>query len=304
MSMQKISESDSRDAAGNSRQLRGSKERVSESDRSQIRQQAPYFAALLSAEQLVNVARCVSQQFFPSGATICKAADSVQHFFVVLSGSVLVEEPVVHHLEGGAQGAAAQGTATKTRQRMVAAGHSFHHLPLVTAARCYGYSARVAHEKGASLLLLPSADYATILHRSIDLELRATVSMLSATRFFATWTEAALTRLYFWFDQRRVAAGTEIVRQGDAADFCFIIQSGQCDVLIATFETAHSGINRQSMSTDSARASLSTPSPSAASKEMSFVRRPTSGRRFVHGQHAYQPHRTHQAQAHERMPLP
>ena len=33
---------------------------------------------------------------------------------------------------------------------------------------------------------------------------------------------------------RRLVEGEDVVKQGDDADFCFIIRSGQCDVLIST----------------------------------------------------------------------
>ena len=123
--------------------------------------QAAGFASGLSEEQLASVARHVQYRFLPAGASVCASDEEAAHFFIVLGGSVLVEEAAVHHQEGAAQVDGA------TRQRVVGAGDGFHHLPLLLRSRCYGYSARVADAAGASLLLLPSAEYASVLRRSM-----------------------------------------------------------------------------------------------------------------------------------------
>ena len=62
--------------------------------------------------------------------------------------------------------------------------------------------------------------------------MRETVSMLRSTPFFSSWTATSVERLYFWFERRKLGPEEDVVRQGDEADFCFIIRSGKCDVLV------------------------------------------------------------------------
>jgi CRP-like cAMP-binding protein len=62
--------------------------------------------------------------------------------------------------------------------------------------------------------------------------------MLKSTPFFSSWSDTSISRLYFWFDRRKLGPEEDVVRQGDAADFCFIIKSGRCDVLVEVAEEA------------------------------------------------------------------
>ena len=45
-----------------------------------------------------------------------------------------------------------------------------------------------------------------------------------------------MTRLYFWFEKVKLNKDQDVVKQGDAADFCFILRSGKCDVLVEVKE--------------------------------------------------------------------
>ena len=60
----------------------------------------------------------------------------------------------------------------------------------------------------------------------------AQINMLKQTPFFSSWSEMSMARLYFWFQKKRLPPETDVVKQGDDADFCFIIRSGRCDVLV------------------------------------------------------------------------
>lgn len=146
--------------------------------------------------------------------------------FIVVAGAVKVEERQVHHLEG------TSGTIANMRLNNIEAGGVFHHYPLVTQSPFYGYGAKVVHPVGASLVMIPRTDYVSILRRSIEQELNTTVHMLKATPFFSNWSETSIARLYFWFSRRHYQAEEDVVSQGDDADFCFIIRSGRCDVLV------------------------------------------------------------------------
>ena len=127
---------------------------------------------------------------------ICAITQPAERFHVVLRGSVLLTEPVVHHAEG----TRSVNLSQQTRQREVECGESFHHLPLVAGMRHYGYSA-CASEEGALLLLLPRDDYAYILRPAVVNDMTSAVDMLKSTKFFETWSAAALRRLYFWLER-------------------------------------------------------------------------------------------------------
>jgi CRP-like cAMP-binding protein len=240
--------------------------------------------------QLTDVCRRASYREYEAGAPVCALDDEVAYFHVVLGGTVILNEPVVHHLE---QACAPTGA---TRERRMCAGHGFHHLPLITRAESYGYSVRVADGGVASLMLLSTADYDSILRRDTERDAFETVRRLAASnKLFASWcahrthshtphrraceqvlavrrvthphhalsggracsrrtivgtttpgcvhvcvgcgawrrSEAALLRLHFYGERRHVGEHEDIVQQGDAATFCFLILSGSCRVLVA-----------------------------------------------------------------------
>ena len=84
------------------------------------------------------------------------------------------------------------------------------------------------------------------------------MQQLQGSPFFAAWTVASLERLYFMMERRRshaaqppgpselcsyplarltsmhrILPGDDVVTQGDVADFCFVIASGACDIVVA-----------------------------------------------------------------------
>ena len=191
-----------------------------------ISKNAAEFCVSLTDDQQSDIARCGLYHFFTPGVMICDTDEETAFFFVVLRGSVQIDERQVHHQEG------TKGTESNMRTTIVEAGKGFHHFPLVMQSRFYGYSARVVAETGASVLLISRQDYIFTLRRSVEKEMTDTVNMLKATPFFSSWSETSVTRLYFWFERKRMAPEEDVVRQGDDADFCFIIRSGRCDVLV------------------------------------------------------------------------
>ena len=186
------------------------------------------FCSLLTENQQSDIARCALYHFFTPGVLICAPKEETAFYFLVLRGSVQIEERQVHHQEGtfGAKAEASMRTA------VVQAGKGFHHYPLVTQARSYGYSARVVAPTGASVLLISKEDYMSILRRSIEKEMNDTVVMLKATPLFSSWSETSVARLYFWFERKRFGPEEDVVREGEDVDFCFVIRSGSCDVLV------------------------------------------------------------------------
>jgi len=197
-----------------------------------ISKQAPEFAAPFADEQIVEVAKTGHYHFFNAGDRVCDADEECEYFFIVLRGAVQIEEKQVHHQEDGLSG----GAVGAMRVTTCGAGHGFHHFPLVMQHTFYGYSASVVESSGAAVLLIPKNDYQQHLRRWIDKEMSETVSMLKATTFFSSWSELSISRLYFWLVKRKYAVEEDVVRQGDEADFCFIIRSGRCDVLVELSE--------------------------------------------------------------------
>ena len=72
-------------------------------------------------------------------------------------------------------------------------------------------------------MAVSKADYIQILRRHMEQQMNDTVSLLRSTAFFADWTAASISRLFFWFERKRYAATDDVVKQGDDANFCFII---------------------------------------------------------------------------------
>lgn len=188
---------------------------------------APDFCHFISDEEIGEMAKTCVYHFFRPGANVCDADEECEFFFVVLRGSVQIEERQVYHQEG------AKGVeASQMRVTQCLAGKGFHHYPLVMNNLFYGYSARVVDPIGASVILLTKQDYVHALRKQMEKEMMDTVNILKGTQFFSAWSEMSISRLYFWFDRRRLPTEANVVTQGDDADFCFIIRSGRCDVLV------------------------------------------------------------------------
>ena len=134
--------------------------------------------------------------------------------------SCLLNERQIHHLEGR--------TGTEGFKRVVDCrrGRGFGHYPLIFGEAKYDYSATVVEKTGCCVLLVPKADYVHVLRKEVEKQMKDTVALLKANKTFSDWSHYALNRFYFWFTRRRYAHGEDIVRQGDPADFCFVIRSG------------------------------------------------------------------------------
>ena len=157
---------------------------------------------------------------------ICLQEEEVTDFFIVIEGSCLLNERQIHHLEGR--------TGTEGFKRVVDCrrGRGFGHYPLIFGEAKYDYSATVVEKTGCCVLLVPKSDYVHVLRKEVEKQMKDTVALLKANKTFSDWSLYALNRFYFWFTRRRYAHGEDIVKQGDPADFCFVIRSGACDVLV------------------------------------------------------------------------
>ena len=130
---------------------------------------APEFCSALNEDQLTEVGRSALYHYFSNGEMVCDTDEETSFYFVLLRGSVVIEERQVHHQEGSS------GSESQTRQKVIEAGKGFHHFPLVMQYRFYGYSARVTGNAGASILLISKVDYIHILRRSVEKEMNDTV---------------------------------------------------------------------------------------------------------------------------------
>ena len=134
-----------------------------------LEQLAPEFTAGISDDQMTEVAKVCMYHYFTAGHDICTPTDETAFFFIVLHGTVEIEERRVTHLEG------ATGTQASMRTTTAKTGTAFHHYPLVMQSPFYGYNARVTDPAGASLLLLSRSDYVSILRKTVDKEMSDTV---------------------------------------------------------------------------------------------------------------------------------
>ena len=203
-------------------------------------------------------------------------------FFIVLDGSCLLNERQVHHLEGR------NGTDGLKRLVDRRRGRAFGYLPLVFGEQKYDYAARVVEPSGCCVLLVPKADYVHILRREVEKAMKDTVALLKANKTFADWSTFALHRLYFWFTRRRYAPGEDIVRQGAPADFCFVIRSGSCDVLVAQDDKTAASASRArappaAVAVQSRRASSAEPGASSSWGERRHARQLRDARRSAGG---------------------
>ena len=221
------------------------------------------FFGTLSEAQHVKLAKTWRYQFFGAGEDICLMHEQCAYLFVVLHGECVLTERQVSHLEGRS------GTEGHRRRVVARRGRAFGHYPLVHSCREYDYSARVDDSAGCCVLLIPRACYVQNLKKEIEKQMSDTVALLKANKTFAPWSTHALSRLFFWFSKRRYAVSEDIVKQGDTADFCFIIRAGSCDVLVAeraAEATAHASDAAASAPAAQPRATNApTAAPSAAS---------------------------------------
>ena len=62
-----------------------------------LEENAGDFVAALTDEQQSDIARCALYHFFTPGMTVCDMDEETSFFFVVLRGSVTMEERKIHH---------------------------------------------------------------------------------------------------------------------------------------------------------------------------------------------------------------
>jgi len=187
-------------------------------------QLVPEFCKQLSKEQHRDLARGWTFQHLKAGEQLCRAQEECASFFVLLAGYLTVEEKKISHVE--------DKNNHEKRVTMVGPDCTLGHYPLVLDTLHYGFSASAAEGEGCSLLAIPKSDYVQHLRRDAEKSMSDTVALLKSTAFFAEWAVSSICRLYFWFERRKFQPNEDVVRQGDAADFCFIIRSGLCDVLV------------------------------------------------------------------------
>jgi CRP-like cAMP-binding protein len=72
------------------------------------------------------------------------------------------------------------------------------------------------------------------MRAQVEAQMRQTVALLSNSTSFCGMTMEAQQRLFFRLKPQNVDEGDDVVTQGAAADFCFIVRYGSCDVLITT----------------------------------------------------------------------
>jgi CRP-like cAMP-binding protein len=184
---------------------------------------AGFVDSLDSDEAFDAICNCALFCREKAGKQVVSEREPADFFFVVLTGSVMLEERTLHHREG----LAAMPIATHGREIIGGTSKNFfHHMPLVLRSDSYGYSAKCV--EATLLMKLRCVDYDAILRRSIERDMLETVEMISATIFFGSWSDAALTRLYFRLERRHVPAGENVMTIGDDADFCFFIRRGEC----------------------------------------------------------------------------
>ena len=179
---------------------------------------------VLNDQQQGDFCRACLYHHFAPGSEICGPDDETAYFFVLLSGSVVMNDLQVSMVEGELPSASQRRRSREsgekqrrmsaerrmtmdalanyrpnTRRCELAKGQTFHHFPLVMNHRFYGYSASVDAAEGASLLILPKSDYLSLLRRQVEKDMVETVALLKGTPFFAKWSETAMSRLFFWW---------------------------------------------------------------------------------------------------------
>lgn len=199
---------------------------------------AGQFFSGIPREVHTQLARVWQYRCYPGGATLCEADQETNYFFIILAGSVLIEEPKVSHFD------IKSGNGSMC-QHIAAAGEcqaGFGHYPLITDMLRYGYTATVPNGSVASVLVVPKRDYVISgLQSHTEKRLKTTVSMLAQTEFFKDWSLQSINRLFFWFTPKRLRFNVDVLQQGDPADFCFVLGSGKCEIFVEVKPAAQTG---------------------------------------------------------------
>eukprot|EP00966_Prymnesium_polylepis_P088191 2041269-Prymnesium_polylepis.1 len=130
------------------------------------------FLARLDPDLHRSLARCWRYQFFPRGVAVCMENEAVNYFFIVVEGTLTIEEARIHHAE---KFMPRLNTAT-ARFAPVGKGTAFGHLPIMLNSASYGYSA-TSGSSGCSLLLVKKSDYNAVLRRDIEREMNAVLAV-------------------------------------------------------------------------------------------------------------------------------
>ena len=197
--------------------------------------------ANLSVAEHHGLARVWTHDMLGSGESLCRVNEQQPAYFIVVSGAMEVEsQRLCHNLQENAVTPSGVSSANSMRTTVVGVGKAFGQLALLHDSQYYDYSAKAA-SCGCGLLRVGKNHYAGLLRRHEEKELGETVRMLRASPFFSGWTVAALERLYYVFERRRLQPGEDVVTQGDIADFCFFIASGRCDIVITVPPSVKTG---------------------------------------------------------------
>jgi hypothetical protein len=139
---------------------------------------ASNFFGRLTAEQHADLARGWHYLFAAKGTPLVEAHEEPEYFFIVLAGSVQVREPRVKYQETSTTSSSSLHDDEDLRTNGIGAGGVFGHYPLVHEEFQYRYSAKVVDPAGASVLLVPRADYVYVLRRDVERNMVDTVNML------------------------------------------------------------------------------------------------------------------------------
>ena len=185
--------------------------------------------ANLSAAEHGGLAKVWTHDQLGGGEYLCRVNGMEPAYFIVVSGAMEVESQRLSHNLG--ENDVTVTSTNSMRTTVVGVGMAFGQYPLLHDTAAVDYSAKAA-PCGCGVLRVGKNHYAGLLRRHEEKVLGEAVRMLRASPFFSDWTVASLERLYFILERRRLQPGVDVVTQGDIADFCFIIASGKCDLVV------------------------------------------------------------------------
>ena len=186
----------------------------------------------LSTVEHYGLARVWTHGQLSGGESLCRINQEQPEYFIVVSGAMEVEsQRLSHNLEENGVTASGVPSSHSMRTTVVGVGTAFGQYPLLRESVTVDYSAKAA-PCGCGVLRVSKAHYAGLLRRQEEKMMTEAVRMLRASPFFSDWTKPSLERLYWILERRRLQPGENVVTQGDVADFCFIIASGKCDIVV------------------------------------------------------------------------
>tara|TARA_B110001452_G_scaffold140527_1_gene116854 strand:+ start:121 stop:3405 length:3285 start_codon:yes stop_codon:yes gene_type:complete len=206
--------------------------------------------ANLPPSELLELARCWTYETHEAGCVICAINDENPCFMVVISGSLMLEETKLCHNLGetrpssvASSEASSSGRSTgQLSGHQVGPGSAVGHHCLVTQSRYFDYGAIAGAPSGCAVLRVNKMDYARIVRRREEKQMADVVKQLKSSPFFSGWSVPSLQRLVYMMERRRLQPGEDVVTQGDMADFCFIIASGACDIVVTIPPSPETGV--------------------------------------------------------------